>query len=65
MADRTEEIEALEELLNTGATRIENDGTKVEVDLDQARRRLRELRAEDDEIGEQRPPFANIFLGGF
>lgn len=65
MADNTEKIEELEDLLDAGATRIEQDGTKVEIDPDAVGRRLRELRRQDDTVGDQRPPFASINLGGF
>ena len=65
MADNTEKIEELEEILDSGATRIEQDGTKVEIDPEAVRRRLVELRRQDDTIGDQRPPFSSIFLGGF
>lgn len=65
MADNTEEIEELEEILNTGATKIVQDGMTVEIDQEAARRRLAELRRQDDAIGDQRPPFLNVYLGGF
>lgn len=65
MADNTEKIEELEEILDLGTTRIKTDGTEVEIDPDAVRRRLGELKRQDDTYGDPRPPFSSVFLGGF
>jgi len=65
MADRSAEIARLEAILNAGARSVTTDGQKVDYDLDAIRRRLAELRAEDDNTLPKRPRAASIRLTGF
>lgn len=68
MADYTEEILALEQLLNSSASSVSVDGMSTSIDLEQARRRLQELRALDDASranSRHRPTAATIRLNYF
>lgn len=62
MADNTAAIAALEEILNNGATSVTVDGETIHYDFDEIRRRLRELRATDDDQAGQRPRLFRIDL---
>jgi hypothetical protein len=65
MPDRTQEIRNLEDALNAGAMEVDTGTTKIKfVDPEDMRRRLRELRAEQ-EGAQRRPVAASIHLGGF
>lgn len=64
MADHTERISEIRELLRTGATSVATDGTSVSLDHDSLRRELRQLMAEDDAHKGRRPVASTIFLGG-
>ena len=57
------EIAELEAILNAGATSTFVDGQKVTWDLDQVRRRLRELRRQLEP--NRRPRIASIELSHF
>lgn len=57
------DIAALEEALNTGATEIFVDGQKVSLSLPEIRRRLRELKRQQQPG--RRPRIATIDLSGF
>lgn len=58
-----DEIAELEALLNSAAKDVSYDGTRVSFDLDAARRRLAQLKREQDAT--KRPPNATIDLSGF
>ncbi len=57
------EIAELEAILNTGVSSVFVDGQKVTYDLQAVRRRLLELKRQQDPAC--RPPTATINLGGF
>ncbi len=57
------EIAELEAILNTGATGVAVDGQKTTWDLNQVRRRLRDLRRQKDHM--TRPRVSTIDLSGF
>jgi hypothetical protein len=57
------EISDLEAILNTGASEVYVDGQKVVYDLDQVRRRLSELKRQQD--GSRRPRTSTINLSNF
>lgn len=61
--DRTAEIAKLEKLLNSGVSTVSVDGVNVALDVDAIRRRLRELRLEDDTQKARRPVASIIKLG--
>jgi hypothetical protein len=65
MADHSSRISEIQELLRSGATRVETDGTTVELDHETLRRELRQLMAEDDVHRGRRPVASSINLGGF
>lgn len=48
MADYTEEIAQLEQIVNGAIDSVTTDGTTTKFSIAQARKRLSELRAEDD-----------------
>lgn len=58
-----EEIAELEVVLNVGAKSVAVDGIKTDYDLDQVRRRIRELKAEQDPAA--RPRVAQVDMRGF
>jgi len=62
MPDNRAAIARIEAILNSGAKRAVIDGQSVEVDHDQLRRRLRELKAEDTSNPETRPRLRSIDL---
>lgn len=66
MADHSAEIAKLESLLNAGATSMSVDGQQISIDLDSVRRRLADLKAEDDctQTNNKRVRSAKISLGG-
>lgn len=64
MADNSERIAEIRELLRTGAKRTSTDGTSVEFDLASLRQELRQLIAEDDTLAGSRPVASTIRLGG-
>jgi hypothetical protein len=47
MPDNSAAIAKIEAILNTGATSVTTDGTTVNYDFDELRRRLKELRNTD------------------
>ncbi len=65
MADHSAEIAEIEATLNAGVNRTANDGEVIEVDLEQLRKRLKELRAEDRSQRPRRPRVSRMNLGGF
>ena len=68
MADHSVEIAALESLLNASATSVSVDGLSSTLNLENARKRLQELRATDDATlaaGRVRPASATIKLNYF
>jgi len=60
IADRIIELEAI---LDAGGRAITTDGLKVEYDLAEVRRRLGELRAQNDPTA--RPRIGQVDLSGF
>ncbi len=65
MADYTAEIEQLESVLNGAVESISVDGLSTKVDLDQARKRLNELRNLDEGSATMvRPTITGTRLGG-
>lgn len=64
MADNTERIAELREILRTGAEQVTTDGTTVRFDLETVRLELRQLIATDDTLAGQRPVVSTIRLGG-
>lgn len=67
MADNSTEIEAIEAILNSGATSVSVDGMSQTVDLAQLRKRLIELRNTDSDSmsdGRVRPRVVGMTLGG-
>jgi hypothetical protein len=64
MADNSTAIAEIEAILNTGVSSATVDGQAVTYDLDQLRRRLRELKASDDDAT-KRPTSLKINLSGF
>lgn len=63
MADHSIEIAALEALLNSAASSVSVDGLSTSFNLEQARKRLQELKASDDSTlanGGARPVRATI-----
>lgn len=65
MADHSERIAEIQEILRAGASSVTTDGTTVSYDFDELRRELRQLMAEDDAHKKRRPVAASIYLGGF
>ena len=63
MSSVAEQIENLEAILNEGVTEVFVDGQKTVYDLDAIRRRLTELRRQQDTT--RRPRTASIDLGNF
>lgn len=65
MADYTKEIEQLEAILNGAVESITVDGISTKVSIDQARKRLNELRLLDDASTTMvRPAVIGMRLGG-
>ena len=65
MADYSQEIEHLEAILNGAVESVGVDGLNTKIDLEQARNRLKELRALDDSsTALVRPVVTRIKLGG-
>lgn len=65
MADRTQQIRDLEDALNTGILEVRTGETTTRfANPEDLRRRLRELKAEQDGK-ETRPVAASLYLGGF
>jgi len=65
MADNTQAIAEIEEILRAGVKTFVNDGTTVTHDFAELRKSLRELKATDDTLGNQRPKAVSVDLGGF
>lgn len=68
MANYQAEIQALESVLNAGASSIQVDGMSTRYDLAEVRKRLAELKAMDDstiDAGRVRPVVTRINLGNF
>lgn len=68
MANYQTEIQALEAVLNAGASSVQVDGMATRYDLAEVRKRLAELKALDDaaiDAGRVRPVVARIYLGNF
>lgn len=65
MADNAAKIAEIKSILEAGASGVSTDGTSVQYDLDELRRQLRELMAEDDAQAGKRPIAAKINLSGF
>jgi hypothetical protein len=67
MADYTNQIRELEDVLNGATESISVDGTSVKISLSEARKRLAELRGQDTEsiaTGKVRPRVAKLRLDG-
>ena len=65
MADNSERIAEIEEILRSGVKTVTVDGVTTSFDLESLRRELRLLRASDDALRGKRPVAARINLGGF
>jgi hypothetical protein len=63
--DNSERIAEIREILRTGASSVNTDGTAVTFDFDALRRELRELEGTDDILKGHRPVATSINLGGF
>ena len=63
MADNTAKIAELRAILEAGATSTTIAGTSVTVDLDQVRKQLSRLMAEDDTQRSRRPRLSSVNLG--
>ena len=63
--DNTARINEIRELLRSGASSVQTDGTTVSFNLDSLRKELRELEATDDTRKGRRPVASSINLGGF
>lgn len=61
-AEIAEAIAALESLLNAGTQSVSVDGTSVNFDMAEVRRRLRELYAMQDQAAVKRPVVATVRL---
>lgn len=59
------DLEAIEEVLNSGVTQVDVDGTRTQYDLDAMRQRASELRRKIRAMAMKRPRAANFDLGGF
>ena len=63
MADRSQELHAINQILNSGATEVMIDGLRTRYDLEQLRLRKRELEAENDaSAGRRRPVVSKVLL---
>lgn len=65
MEDHTDEIAALEAILNSGTSRVSVDGMAAEYDMAEVRKRLAELKSQDLTAvvrGRVRPSAATIKL---
>jgi len=68
MEDYTDEIAALEAILNSGTSRVSVDGMSAEYDMAEVRKRLAELQSKDltaVAVGRVRPSAATIKLNYF
>lgn len=65
MADNSERIAEIQELLRSGVSSTNVDGVQTTFDLASLRRELRQLMAEDDTNAGRRPVATNIRLSGF
>lgn len=63
MADNTAAIAELRALLQAGETQTTIAGTSVTLDLDQIRKELSRLMAEDDIQRSRRPRLSSVNLG--
>jgi len=67
MADRSTEIADLEAALNAAVESVTTDGTTTRINLAAARKRLADLKADDDAsiaAGTTRPRISRLKLGG-
>lgn len=63
--DATAEIAQLEQLLNSATKSVATDGLRTDFDLEQARKRLNELRLRQaGQTGRTRPAIVGLRLGG-
>jgi hypothetical protein len=65
MADNSERIRQIRDLLASGVTSVTTDGQTTSFDHDSLRTELRQLIAEDDSEQGRRPIASSIYLGGF
>lgn len=63
--DNTARINEIREILRTGASSVNTDGTSVTYDFGQLRTELRELMATDNRQQGRRPVVSSIDLSGF
>ena len=63
MADYTEEIAKLEAIVNNATNSVSVDGTSAQYNIEQARKRLAELRTRQGGAN-ARPAVSRINLGG-
>lgn len=65
MADHTERIAEIQEILRTGVKKVTTDGTTTEYDFAALRGELRRLMADDNTHRGRRPVVSAIKLDGF
>jgi len=65
VADNTQRIAEIREILRSGVASFSNDGTSVTHDFAELRKELRELVASDDTQAGKRPTSFSVDLGGF
>jgi len=63
MPDYSKQIAEMEAILNSGITSTESAGVRTTIDLDALRRRLNELRAQDDSRRCKRRPLIAFRTG--
>jgi hypothetical protein len=61
--DNSKRIAEIREILQAGATQVQTDGTNVVFDLNQLRKELRMLEADDPLYKGRRPVASSIKLG--
>lgn len=65
MADHSERIAEIQDILRTGAKRVNVDGQSMEYDFAALRQELRELMADDNTNAGRKPPVMRADLSGF
>lgn len=62
MADNSQRIAEIQEILRTGARQITNDGQTITFDFNALRKELRQLMSQDDVNRGRRPSVVSIDL---
>jgi hypothetical protein len=66
MANNTQRIADIDEILRSGAKQVSNDGTSISHDFDELRRERRKLVEDDDTLGKlKRPRVFQADLSGY